>query len=228
MVWEGAPLPPPVVPLPPTGRGAARVVSRFGAAALAILASLIIATTAVAHSPKLIKSIPAAAAVLEESPAEVMVQFDEELDTKGSTLKVFDTSERQVDQGNGRVDLNDADHATMRVGLPATLPAGEYTVRWHVVLGDGDATDGAFKFTVARSAAVANIAAGNPAPAPAQQSLSSLPANEPMNNVASWLIGGLTSMIVLGCVVVVYVLRRRSTKVNEHEEIREGRIGTTK
>jgi hypothetical protein len=45
------------------------------------------------------------------------------------------------------VDLDDPEHAALKVDTIA-LPAGDYIVKWHVVLTDGDASDGEFGFTV--------------------------------------------------------------------------------
>jgi hypothetical protein len=84
---------------------------------------------------------------LDESPPEVIAWFAEELVSGESSITVFNTQGNQVDNGDGGVDLNDLDHASMIVTLPS-LPDGSYTVQWHAVLLDGDATDGAFAFAV--------------------------------------------------------------------------------
>jgi methionine-rich copper-binding protein CopC len=100
-----------------------------------------------AHDAAIIKSAPANGDVLDESPSEVIAWFAEELVSGESTITVFDTQGNQVDNGDGGVDLNDPDHASMMVTLPS-MPDGSYTVQWHAVLLDGDATDGAFAFAV--------------------------------------------------------------------------------
>ena len=133
-----------------------RIRNRFlvmFALAVGILFSI---TTAVsAHTVELLKSDPPAGAVLDNSPAQVQAWFNEEMETKVSTLKVYNSSGNQVDQSDGGVDLNDADHASMIVSLPDSLPQDAYTVRWHAVLLDGDATDGDFQFFVGPAAATA-------------------------------------------------------------------------
>jgi len=115
----------------------------------AVLPALLLAAVALAHrSDILLKSEPAAGAVVQQSPARVVVWFSTELDTGPSRLQVFATDKRRVDSGDGGVDLHDPDHASLRVSLPA-LPDGAYTVRWRgAVSEDGDIVEGTFTFTV--------------------------------------------------------------------------------
>ena len=115
----------------------------------AMLPVLLLAAAALAHrSDILLKSEPADGAVVQQSPAQVVAWFSTELATGASRLQVFAADKRQVDQGNGGVDLHDPDHASLLVRLPA-LPAGTYTVRWRsAVVEDGDIVEGRFTFTV--------------------------------------------------------------------------------
>ncbi len=120
-----------------------------------VLLLLAVMVTAVfAHAAVMTKSVPANGEILAESPSEVIAWFVEELLSGESALVVYDSQGVQVDNGDGGVDLNDPDHASMIVTLPP-LPDGSYTVQWHVALLDGDATDGAFAFAVGENA-VAN------------------------------------------------------------------------
>jgi copper resistance protein C len=124
------------------------LTSLLAGLAVAVLMMAFSAGLVAAHTTTVTKSDPAADAVLATAPAQVMAQFSEELDTKGSTMIVKDAAGKQVSDGNGKVDLNDANHQTMLAALPATLADGVYTVAWHALLTDGDASDGSFKFTV--------------------------------------------------------------------------------
>ena len=110
---------------------------------------LIMSTVArVAAHAELVRSEPAANARLAESPRRVTLWFDEELDTGKSTVQVLDAKDQQVDQRDGHVDLDDPDHASMIVTLPA-LPEGVYTVRWRAVTIDDDGViEGEFDFVV--------------------------------------------------------------------------------
>lgn len=104
-------------------------------------------TAVIAHEVELLESIPANGDLLPESPSEVVARYSEELVSGESTLTVINAQGVQVDNGDGGVDLHDPDHASMIASMP-TLPNGVYTVQWHAVLLDGDATDGAFTFTI--------------------------------------------------------------------------------
>ena len=88
---------------------------------------------------------------MAQSPDRVTAWFGRELDTRRSSLEVYDAAGYLMEGALGGVDLNDLDHASMIVRLPAPLPAGTYSVRWRAVDSvDGDATEGAFTFTVGR------------------------------------------------------------------------------
>ena len=148
-----------------------RTLRDWLAAVLSCLVILSLSVTLVAaHSATVTSSDPADEATLTRSPAQVIAQFDEELDTGGSTMKVMDAAGKQVSEGNGKVDLNDPEHQKMIALLPKPLADGVYTVQWHALLTDGDATDGAFKFTVksepAPTQAVSQAAATTPTPTP--------------------------------------------------------------
>lgn len=116
---------------------------------LAVLVSALPVAVAAAHAV-LVESEPESSAVLEQAPEEVVARFNQELETKPSNIQVFDTAGNQVDNGDGSVDLNDPDHASMLVSLPESLPNGRYSVHWTAVSAhDGDTTEGEFLFKVA-------------------------------------------------------------------------------
>lgn len=123
-------------------------------ASLCLAALLVFSASSLAFAhAELLRSEPAADARLAEPPDRVALWFDEELDTRKSTLAVLNRDYRQVDVGDGRVDLNDPDHAAMLVSLPR-LPEGVYVVRWHAVTIDDDGvTEGEYDFIVGNAAA---------------------------------------------------------------------------
>ncbi len=167
------------------------------ALAMALLASIWLAAVVSAHGPEVLqKTEPADGVVLEQSPAQVTAWFSDELDTKLSTLQVFDSTGRQVDNGDGGVDLNDPDHATLIVSLPA-LPAGEYTARWTVTLDDGDSVKGEFTFRVGDKSAIAAKSSASQAPAPqaatSAQSSSGKSAGLPLG----WIAAGLAVLVLI-------------------------------
>jgi methionine-rich copper-binding protein CopC len=126
---------------------------------------LLAAVTLVAAHADLIRSEPAANERLAQSPARVTLWFNEELDTAKSAVQIFDVDDAQVDRGDGHVDLNDPDHASMIVTLPA-LPEGVYVVRWRAVTIDDDGlTEGELDFLVGDAAP--RVASAPPAASPA-------------------------------------------------------------
>src|SRR5574341_2579851 len=94
--------------------------------AVAAAAISLVAATAWAHA-SLVRAHPAPNASLIRSPATVQVWFNEELDTHGSKLTVWDEKGEQVDRGDSKVSLDN--RAFMEVGLKP-LPPGRYTVKW--------------------------------------------------------------------------------------------------
>jgi methionine-rich copper-binding protein CopC len=120
---------------------------------LAIVLLLITASLTTAHA-ELIQSAPMANEKLEASPQQITLWFDEELDSQHSLFQVFDGAGRKVSAADGRVDLNDVEHASLIGGVGA-LPDGVYTVRWQAVTPDDDGmTEGQFDFIVGDAARV--------------------------------------------------------------------------
>lgn len=137
-----------------------------------------------AHSVVVLRSEPETGAVLQQAPNQIAVMFNEELDSHASTLQVFSAEGQQVDVGDGGVDLTDPDHASMIVHLPALEQDG-YVVRWHVVLDDGDASEGFLTFTVG---------AGTARPAPV-----SVPAlNTGLSSRIGWMSVGVALLLAMG------------------------------
>lgn len=133
-----------------TARG--RTFGWLSAMLVALIIMTLSVTMAAAHTATVTQADPAAGSTIAKSPAQVMAQFSEEVVSQGSTLKVLDASGKQVSQGDGKLDLNDPNHQIMFAALPNPLPDGIYTVQYHVVLTDGDATDDSYQFTVESTA----------------------------------------------------------------------------
>jgi methionine-rich copper-binding protein CopC len=158
---------------------------------LLLFLSIFLFTTTVAAHSELVKSEPEAGASLENSPAQVTAWFSEELDSETSSMRVVDSQNNQVDNGNGSVDLNDLDHLTMIVSLPP-LPAGTYTVHWTSVSAeDGDAEEGEFTFNVTVGAA---------------QGEASTPSG---NTSLVWVIGIAAVILILALLAIIGISRRK-------------------
>lgn len=104
-----------------------------------------------AHS-KLVSSTPADGSKLAAAPSEVVLTFNDELESEGVKLSVTDASGAVVDTGDGRVDLADLERKTMRVSLKSGLGSGSYTVSWSVTGSDGHEVTGAIGFAVGDAA----------------------------------------------------------------------------
>ncbi len=167
---------------------------------VALLASAGLGAGAAAHGPEvLIKSDPSDGAVLEESPPQVITWFSTELETGSSTLQVFDAEGRHVDKGDGGVDLNDPDHASMIVSLP-TLPDGVYTVRWSALLFDGDVVNEEFTFSVGKSGSATSQISTT------QTSSTSEGIDWPLDSIAASL--GVLLLVVIGAFLYLRLARR--------------------
>ncbi len=113
-------------------------------------------TIAFAHA-KLDHCTPEPGTAVTTPPTQVRCWFTEELDSKTSTITITDASGAGVDNGDGRLDLNDADHKQMFATLKP-LPVGVYKVTWHAVTPDDNGiSDGFFYFGVGQVAVPTNV-----------------------------------------------------------------------
>ncbi|MEZ4864701.1 MAG: copper resistance protein CopC [Caldilineaceae bacterium] len=177
---------------------------------LALCLSVQVVAMASAHSLTLLKSEPAAGALLKTAPTQVDLWFAEEVVSQASTLYVTNRAGDVIDVGDGGVNLDDPQHASMRVTLPAPLPHDLYTVHWQIQLLDGDASAATFAFAVgeeygaALSQAVQAISAAEVAeertPAVGDEDQSLL-----LNDVAVTSLP-LTTLPILVAVVVLVVV----------------------
>ena len=101
------------------------------------------APSASAHSV-LIRTQPGNDVVVPESPDQVVLEFNEPVDTSLGSLRVFDGQGQQVDSG----DVSQAVATEVAVGLDSELPPGTYTVAWRAISADSDPISGAFVFHV--------------------------------------------------------------------------------
>jgi len=184
--------------------------------ALPLVVALMLASSAHALShAKFVKSEPAPDAVLSSPPSLVTIWFSEELDTRASTVKVFDALGAQVDLNNVKVNLDD--RKQLSIGLKP-LSNGTYTVKWHAVSDDDKGeTDGDFIFSINTQATPTVLAPSAPTAAATPQSTLSptvVPSVTPSitpsatSTVAPSLLLVLAAALVLGACVFV-ALRRK-------------------
>lgn len=112
---------------------------------------------------------PAPNSTLNTPPKEVRIVFSEKL-LATTVIKVFDKSQKQVDNKDGKIDPADARSQTYVVGLPA-LGDGVYTVEWRSLAVDGHTESGKFTFTL-KLAPTALPPSPSPSPTPSQSPIS--------------------------------------------------------
>jgi copper resistance protein C len=88
---------------------------------------------------------PKVGSAVTNSPAEIKIWFTQELEPAFSKLEVQDAQGKEVDKKDAHLDAKDK--SLFLISLPR-LPAGTYTVIWHVVSVDTHRTQGRFEFTV--------------------------------------------------------------------------------
>lgn len=88
---------------------------------------------------------PKVGSTIRNSPLQLKLWFTQNLERAFSSVQVQDAQGREVDKKDMRLD--DKDKSLAIITLPQ-LPAGTYTVIWHVVSVDTHRTQGRFKFTI--------------------------------------------------------------------------------
>jgi hypothetical protein len=91
------------------------------------------------------RASPAVGSAVPTAPAAVTLWFTQNLEPAFSAVTVTDQAGQRVDLGNKRVPPGQP--AVLQVGLKP-LPAGTYTVNWHVISVDTHPTEGSFTFQV--------------------------------------------------------------------------------
>lgn len=115
----------------------------LGSAAAAAVVLGWTAAPVFAHA-SLESSVPAANSVIETSPPEIVLDFDEDIEASLATIRVFDADQQPVGVGAAGPG---ADATIVTATLPA-LDDGLYAVVWRVTSADGHVVDGAFSFQV--------------------------------------------------------------------------------
>lgn len=117
-----------------------------GAVTLALFSFL---TAASAHGhATLLQTIPPANSRLEQAPSQVMLSFDERVETIFNSVEVLDEKGNRVD--DGRLRLSDQDDV-LSVNLKP-VSTGQYVVSWKVVSLDSHQVEGYFGFGIGEPA----------------------------------------------------------------------------
>jgi len=110
----------------------------------AVLSALALGTGAAAAHALLDHADPRVGNTVK-SPRSVSLWFTQNLEGGFSTIDVLDAGGTPMNAGKAAVDPGD--RKLLRVPLK-TLPAGTYTVKWHVLSVDTHTTEGNFTFHV--------------------------------------------------------------------------------
>jgi copper transport protein len=104
---------------------------------------LALAPNAAAHAV-LEETQPANDAVVEQSPKQVLLRFNEAVESALGSVRVFDGNGEQVDSGK----ILRPKPSEVAVAIDDKLADGTYTVTWRVISADSDPIRGAFVFHV--------------------------------------------------------------------------------
>lgn len=122
----------------------------FSRVAIVVLVSL--ASGSVWAHAALVRSVPGTRAVLQDSPEQIELWFNEAVEESFSTIQLLHPDKSEVDLAKPRVEASDP--YRLVVDLPE-LTAGRYTVRYRVLSKDGHLVEYGYQF-------VLEPAAGNP------------------------------------------------------------------
>src|SRR5689334_17330406 len=95
---------------------------------LALALAFVLVGTASAHA-NLVRSVPAAGAVLDAAPARLELEFSEELDPSFSRVQLYNGANQLVNAGPGAIDP--VAPKILRLDL-SVLPKNSYTAVWRV------------------------------------------------------------------------------------------------
>lgn len=122
------------------------IFRRCSAVIVGLVAALSLPSVASAHAT-LDGSTPAASSVVSKSPDEIVLDFDETVEPRLGSLKVFDDAGREMEVGDLVRDV--VDQSVVRASV-MPLADGPYVVVWRVTSVDGHPVTGAFPFEVGK------------------------------------------------------------------------------
>lgn len=119
---------------------------------LALLLTLAAGGVAMAHA-SLRQALPQPDSQVTQAPAQVALQFNEEVEAQFGAIAVYDQTGARVDKGDAALDPKDV---TRVIANLKPLPDGLYTVTYRVVSADGHPISGSYGFTVGKGVAGAS------------------------------------------------------------------------
>ncbi len=126
--------------------GAGQRWARFALSALQALPLWLSLGVDAAHAHAFLDHAdPRVGNTVKSSPRMVSLWFTQNLEGAFSTIEVLNSAGARMEAGRAAVDPSD--RKLLRVPVKA-LPAGAYTVKWHVLSVDTHTTEGSFTFHV--------------------------------------------------------------------------------
>src|SRR3954452_10868917 len=121
------------------------MVRRVISIMVAALLLLLLARTAEAHAD-LVRSTPAAGALLDAAPKELVLEFSEGLDPAFSRVQLYNSKNQVINSGPGTIDPAAPTIIHLTLG---ELPKDSYTALWRSrSAADGHVTEGSVPFGV--------------------------------------------------------------------------------
>jgi copper transport protein len=157
----------------------------LGAGVFIVLAVLATPALLLAHA-HLLRSSPAANAVVDTPPAAIDMWFSEKPELHFTIVQLVDSAGAQMPLG--AVAAASADGLEISVPVTGPLAAGKYTVVWHTAAADGHATSGKYTFTVRTGSTGAPAPASltsAPAPATSVTAAPAAPASAPAPSIVN-------------------------------------------
>ena len=113
-----------------------------------LLAVMTASTSTVSAHAVLDASSPAASTVLEESPSEIRLTFNEAVESSLLEIRLFGADQNELDISDAQRGAQNT--AVVTASVP-TLDDGVYVVVWRVMSADGHPATGAFPFEIGRT-----------------------------------------------------------------------------
>ena len=166
----------------------------------AVIASTVLVLTfipgiASAHAI-LESSSPEPSALLASSPKEILLDFDEQVESTLGDIRVYDSEQREITIKKTVRSSTDASVVTAEV---PTLKNGVYVVVWRVVSADGHPVSGAFPFEIGTRSTGTSAAL-------LEEILNRTETTSPLGNPMSILrlLGFLGLILLIGCVSLLW------------------------
>jgi copper transport protein len=114
------------------------------------LVALVLPTPAASAHATLVDTVPRASAVLEAAPAEIVLDFDEPVETALGGVRLLDQNGASIPL-DAVADDGDPSQIVVPLTNPADVPAGIYVVIYRVTSADSHPVSGSFSFQVGSS-----------------------------------------------------------------------------